>query len=298
LRLAGAIESRSGHPLAAAIARKAQESGAFSGIAVEDFQEVAGRGVMATIDGRRYVLGNPRVQRESGVSMVQLQDALAGLEDEAKTVVTVSEDGQLIGMLGIADIVRPGAQAVIQRLARAHIRTIMLTGDNERSARAIADQLGLDEFRADLLPIDKVDVLKDLRRTYGCVAMVGDGINDAPAMAESNVGIAMGAAGSDVAVGAGDIVLMSDDLSKIGYLCELSARAVRTVRQNIVISLVNIAFMVSAALAGYLGLVSGLLLNEASALVVIFNAVSLLKWSTRTKAAGLRASTDESASAS
>jgi Cd2+/Zn2+-exporting ATPase len=297
LRLAGAIESRSGHPLAAAIARKAQESGAFSGIAVEDFQEVAGRGVMATIDGRRYVLGNPRVQRESGVSMVQLQDALAGLEDEAKSVVTVSEDGQLIGMLGIADIVRPGAQAVIQRLARAHIRTIMLTGDNERSARAIADQLGLDEFRADLLPIDKVDVLKDLRRTYGCVAMVGDGINDAPAMAESNVGIAMGAAGSDVAVGAGDIVLMSDDLSKIGYLCELSARAVRTVRQNIVISLVNIAFMVSAALAGYLGLVSGLLLNEASALVVIFNAVSLLKWSTRTKAAGLRAPTDESASA-
>jgi len=278
LRLAGAIESRSGHPLAAAVARKAKENGDLSAVSVEDFQEASGLGVTATIDGRRYILGNPRFQRESGVSIVEVEDAVARLEDDAKTVVTVSEDGRLIGLLAIADTVRTGVKDVIERLRRTGIRTVMLTGDNERSARAIAHQLGIDEYFGGLLPTDKVDVLKDLREKHGSVAMVGDGINDAPAMAVSNVGIAMGAAGSDVAVEAGDVVLMSDDLSKIAYLRELSARAVRTIRQNIWISLINVAFMVSAALAGYLGLVTGLLLNEGSALFVIFNAVWLLKW--------------------
>ncbi|HEY5386647.1 MAG TPA: cation-translocating P-type ATPase, partial [Thermoleophilia bacterium] len=239
LRLAGAIESRSGHPLAAAVARKAKESEALSGVSVEGFQEVSGLGVTARIGGRRYILGNPRFQQESDVSVAEVQDAVTRLEDEAKTVVVVSEDGRLIGLLGIADTVRPGARDVIERLRRAGIRTVMLTGDNERSARAIADQLGIDEHFAGLLPTDKVDVLKELRQKHGSVAMVGDGINDAPAMAVSNVGIAMGAAGSDVAVEAGDVVLMSDDLLKIGYLRELSAKAVRTIRQNIVISLAN-----------------------------------------------------------
>ena len=196
-------------------------------------------------------------------------------------MVAVSEDERVIGLLAIADTVRPGAQDVIALLRRSGITTIMLTGDNERSARAIAAQLGIDEYHAALLPTDKVDLLKALREKYGSVAMVGDGINDAPAMAVANVGIAMGAAGSDVAVEAGDVVLMSDDLSKIAYLRELSARAVRTIRQNIWISLINVAFMVAAALAGYLGLVSGLLLNEGSAFFVIFNAVLLLRWRSR-----------------
>ncbi len=281
LRLAGAIESRSGHPLAAAVARKANENGDLSAISVEDFQEVSGLGVAAAIDGRRYVIGNPRFQRESEVPIAAVEDAISRLEDDAKTVVAVSDDGRLIGLLGIADTVRPGVKDVIGRLRQSGITTIMLTGDNERSARAIAAQLGIDEYHAALLPTDKVDLLKVLREKYGSVAMVGDGINDAPAMAVSNVGIAMGAAGSDVAVEAGDVVLMSDDLSKIVYLRELSARAVRTIRQNIWISLINVAFMVSAALAGYLGLVSGLLLNEGSALFVIFNAVWLLKWKSK-----------------
>ena len=206
---------------------------------------------------------------------------MARLEDEAKTVVAVSEDERVIGLLAIADTVRPGARDVIALLKRSGITTIMLTGDNERSARAIAAQIGIDEYHAALLPTDKVDLLKALREKHGSVAMVGDGINDAPAMAVANVGIAMGAAGSDVAVEAGDVVLMSDDLSKIAYLRELSARAVRTIRQNIWISLINVAFMVAAALAGYLGLVSGLLLNEGSALFVIFNAVLLLRWRSR-----------------
>jgi len=295
LCLAGAIESRSGHPLAAAVARKAKENGDLSAVSVEDFQEVSGLGVAAAIDGRRYIIGNPRFQRESEVSIAEVEDAIARLEDDAKTVVAVSEGGRLIGLLGIADTVRPGVNDVIGTLRQSGIKTIMLTGDNERSARAIAAQLGIDEYHAALLPTDKVDLLKALREKYGSVAMVGDGINDASAMAVSNVGIAMGAAGSDVAVEAGDVVLMSDDLSKIVYLRELSAKAVRTIRQNIWISLINVAFMVSAALAGYLGLVSGLLLNEGSALFVIFNAVWLLKWKSKAGMSAANAGSETSA---
>ena len=137
-------------------------------------------------------------------------------------------------------------------------------------------QAGVDEYYAQLLPEDKVRVVKELKEKYGSVAMVGDGVNDAPAMAVSNVGIAMGAAGTDVAIEAGDIVLMSDDLSKINYVRELSRKTVNNIKQNIAVSLINIAFMVAAALLGYLGLVSGLLLNEISALVVIGNALRLL----------------------
>ena len=154
----------------------------------------------------------------------------------------------------------------------------MLTGDNERSAQAIARRVGVDEDPARLLPTDKVDVVRKLREQYGPVAMVGDGINDAPAMAVADVGIAMGAAGTDIAIEAGDIVLMSDDLGKIAYVRELSHRTVTTIRQNIAVSLINVAFMVIAALLGYLGLVTGLLLNEASAVFVILNALRLLKW--------------------
>jgi len=281
LRVAGAIESRSGHPLAAAVTRRCRESGDGPVLAVDDFEEVSGLGVTALVGGRRYMIGNARFLAGSEVALSEAEADIARLEDEAKTVVVVSEDAQVIGLLGIADTVRPGAQEVIALLRRSRITTIMLTGDNERSARAIAAQLGIDEFHAALLPTDKVDLLKALRDKHGSVAMVGDGINDAPAMAVANVGIAMGAAGSDVAVEAGDVVLMSDDLSKIAYLRELSARAVRTIRQNIWISLINVAFMVAAALAGYLGLVSGLLLNEGSALFVIFNAVLLLRWRSR-----------------
>jgi len=281
LSLAGGIESRSGHPIAAAIVRKAKESNGFSGLAVEDFEETSGLGVQATIDGHHYVVSNPRFQQERGVSMEQAQEAVAALESEGKTVVVMSRDGDLLGLLAIADRMRPGVKESLQRLKAAGIRTVMLTGDNERSARAIAEVAGVDEYYAQLLPTDKVEVIKKLREKFGSVAMVGDGINDAPAMAVSNVGIAMGAAGSDIAIEAGDVVLMSDDLGKIDYLRGLSSRAITTIKQNIVVSLVNIAFMIIAALLGYLGLVTGLLLNEASAILVIFNALRLLTWKSK-----------------
>ena len=198
------------------------------------------------------------------------------LENQGKTTILVGQNGKLLGILAIADALRPGAKETLSIIREQGTRTVMLTGDNERCAKAIAAQVGVDEYYAQLLPEDKVRVVKELKEKYGSVAMVGDGVNDAPAMAVSNVGIAMGAAGTDVAIEAGDIVLMSDDLSKINYVRELSRKTVNIIKQNIAVSLINIAFMVAAALLGYLGLVSGLLLNEISALAVIGNALRLL----------------------
>ncbi len=273
LNLAGNIEFRSGHPIAAAIVRKAKESNAFSSLPIEDFNETSGLGVTGRVNREKYIVSNTRFQEENGAFIEPARKDIASLENEGKTVVLVSRESQLIGLLAIADQMRPGAKEALNRLKNAGIRTVMLTGDNERSAKAIAQQVGVDEYYAQLLPTEKVDVIKKLKEKYGSVAMVGDGINDAPAMAVSNVGIAMGAAGTDIAIEAGDVVLMSDDLSKIGYLRELSSKTVTTIKQNITVSLINIAFMVVAALIGMLGLVTGLLLNEASAILVIANAL-------------------------
>ncbi len=281
LNLAGSIESRSGHPIAAAIVREAKEKDASLGLVVEDFHEASGLGIKARIGGKQYNVGNVRFQQENGVSVGHAQETTARLENDGKTIILVSQDGRSIGLLAIADKVRPGAKESLQRLKNAGLRTVMLTGDNERSAKAIAQQVGIDEYYAQLLPTDKVGVIKTLKEKYGVVAMVGDGINDAPAMAASDVGIAMGAAGTDIAIEAGDVVLMSDDLSKIGYLRELSSRTVTIISQNIAVSLINIAFMVIVALVGLLGLVTGLLLNEASAILVIANALRLLKWNSK-----------------
>ncbi len=285
LDLAGCVESRSGHPLAAAIVRKARESGTFSGRAVGQFEETAGRGVSASVEGEICRIGSPRALSELGIDTGKAQETVARFEGEGRTVVLVSRGDRLAGLVAIADEVRAGAVEALQRLSRAGVRTVMLTGDNERSAAAIAHRVGVDEYQAQLLPTDKIDAVRQLKERYGSVAMVGDGINDAPAMAVADVGIAMGAAGTDIAIEAGDVVLMSDDLAKLAYVRELSHRTVTVIRQNIAVSLINVAFMVIAALLGYLGLVSGLLLNEGSAVFVILNALRLLTWKSRNEPA-------------
>ena len=276
LTLASSIECRSGHPLANAIVRKAKESNISIETNLEEFADVTGKGVKAKINGQQCFAGSARFLQENEISTHEHQDQIAELENQGKTTILVGQNGKLLGILAIADALRPGAKETLSIIREQGTRTVMLTGDNERCAKAIAAQAGVDEYYAQLLPEDKVKVVKELKEKYGSVAMVGDGVNDAPAMAVSNVGIAMGAAGTDVAIEAGDIVLMSDDLSKINYVRELSQKTVNNIKQNIAISLINIAFMVAAALLGYLGLVSGLLLNEISALVVIGNALRLL----------------------
>lgn len=276
LTVAASMECKSGHPLADAILRKARENKVSVDAKLEDFVEITGKGVKAKLNGNECFVGNVRFLQENAILPENIGEQVAELEDEGKTVILVGRQGKLLGLLAIADEVRPGAKETVEVIREAGLKTIMLTGDNERCAKAIAAQVGVDEYFAQLLPDDKVKVVKQLKERYGSVAMVGDGVNDAPAMAVSNVGIAMGAAGTDVAIEAGDIVLMSDDLSKINFVRELSRKTVSNVKQNISVSLVNIAFMVAAALLGYLGLVTGLLLNEISALVVIGNALRLL----------------------
>jgi Cd2+/Zn2+-exporting ATPase len=276
LTIAASIECRSGHPLASAILRKAKETNASTTFMLEEYQEVTGKGILATIGNVPCLVGSSRFLEEQGIVLDQAKAHMTQLENEGKTTILIAQGGTLLGIIAIADALRPNASDTIKSMKASGLKTVMLTGDNERCARAIAAQAGIDEYFAQLLPDEKVEVVKQLKHTYGSVAMVGDGVNDAPAMAMANVGVAMGAAGTDVAVEAGDIVLMSDDLSKISYVRGLSQKTVRTIKQNITISLVNVAFMVVAALLGYLGLVSGLLLNETSALLVIGNALRLL----------------------
>jgi Cd2+/Zn2+-exporting ATPase len=245
--------------------------------AVESFESLTGLGVTARIDGSLYFLGNSRLFEERGISISQHLEMVSRLENDGKSVVLLGKNGSMMGVLAIADGLRPDAKESMKALRKSGLQVIMLTGDNEGTAGAIATQAGIAEYRSRLLPEGKVEAVKGLKERFGRIAMVGDGINDTPAMAVSDVGIAMGAAGTDIAMETGDIVLMSDDLSKIDYALRLSRRAVRNIRQNIAASLAIVVFLVPAGLMGWIGLVPGLLLNEVSALVVIANALRLLK---------------------
>jgi len=178
----------------------------------------------------------------------------------------------------LLDQLRPEAVSTVKGLKQAGVeKVVMLTGDHEGTARAIAQQAGVDEYRAQLLPADKVEAVKQFKLKYGKVAMVGDGVNDAPAMATADVGIAMGAAGTDVAMETGDLALMSDDLSKILYALQLSRRSVSNIKQNIAAALAIVAFLVPMALIGWIDLVPGLLINEGGMLLVIANGLRLLR---------------------
>lgn len=276
LTLAGSIESRSEHPIAEAIVRKAKESEPPL-LSIGDFEAMAGLGVKARVNGSLYFAGSSRLLQEKGISLAQAQNEIFRFENEGKTAVILGSEQKVLGVLAVADKLRSETGEAIKTLKSSGIKVVMLTGDNERTAKAIASQAGVDEYLAELLPEDKVEAVKKLKERYGKVAMVGDGINDAPAMAVSDIGIAMGAAGTDVAIETGDIVLMSDDLSKIDYTLRLSRRSISIIRQNITASLAIVAFLVPAALIGWLSLVPGILLNEVSALIVIVNALRLLK---------------------
>lgn len=276
LRLAASVEAASEHPLAGAIVAAAQNRG----LRVEpgtDLRAIPGVGVEATVDGRRLFVG-----RANGLAWDQGGELLAGeldrLERDGKTAVVLRDGEAVIGILAIADAVREGADGVIDELRGLGIdRVVMLTGDNERTAAAVARGLGLGEWRAGLLPADKTAAVAALKSEHGAIAMVGDGVNDAPALATADIGIAMGAAGTDVALETASVALMADDLAKLPDAIRLSRRALTNIRQNIALSLATIAILVAGALAGGLTLTSGLLLNEGTALLIIANGLRLLR---------------------
>ena len=277
LSIAGSLETRSEHPLAEAILRETKNKQLVLS-PVEGFEAITGKGAKGKVNDKTYYIGNPRLFESISVELGQFRSNFERLQGEGKTVICVGDENNVLGLIAVADQPKPEAKEAILGLKKLGIRKIvMLTGDNEGTAKAIASQLGIDEYRAELLPEDKINAVKELQKQYGMVGMVGDGVNDTPALAQADLGIAMGAAGTDVALETADMALMTDRLEQLVYAIRLSRLTVRTIKQNIGFSLAVVAFLVVTALAGWLSLVTGLLLNEGSALVIIANGVRLLK---------------------
>ena len=275
LGLAAAVEATSEHPLAAAVVAAATERG-LTITPAADARAAPGMGVHGTADGHQVSVGRP--PDHGGSLPGPARHQLAAMQDDGKTAVLVTIDRHPAGLLGIADQLRPEAAATVTALGRLGIhRVVMLTGDNPATTAAIAQTAGIGDWRAGLLPEDKTAAVATLRTQAGAVAMVGDGINDAPALATADVGIAMGAAGTDVALETADIALMADQLAKLPAAITLARKAASIIRQNIALSLAAIAALDTAALTGHMSLAAGLLLNEGSAVLIIANGLRLLR---------------------
>ena len=276
LQRAAAMESHSDHPLALAIMRYAAEKKVVAA-AAEDFQILQGKGATAKFDGRPFWLGSHRHLEERGQETQEIHERLETLSSAGRSVVVIGNETHVCGMIALADQLRPETQQVIAALRAQGIEhLIMLTGDNRATATAIAQATGIDEFRAELLPADKVKAIEELLQKYGQVAMVGDGVNDAPALGRATLGIAMGAVGSDAAIETADVALMSDDLSKVAWLIGHSRRALAIIRQNIFASLSIKVLFVVLTLAGFASLWAAIAADAGVSLLVVFNGLRLL----------------------
>lgn len=275
---AAAVEKLSEHPLAKPVVQQAEEQGQLP--EATEFQVIPGHGVIATVAGKRISVGNRKLVREQGTTIdAEVEERMVAKENVGHTAVIVTEDQQILGVIFIADVPREEALTLVARLKRSGIeKVVMLTGDNSRTAQAIANQLGIDEFRAEMLPEDKVAEIRNLKQQGRIVAMVGDGINDAPAMATADVSIAMGAAGTDVAMETADLVLMADRLEKLPYAIGLSRQTLRVIKQNVSFAVLVVLVLLMGVIGNVVLLASGMLVHEASVLLVILNAMRLLSY--------------------
>lgn len=271
LRLAFGVERFSEHPLARAVVKKAEAMGTPT-LNSTDFNAITGSGARASVEGKTVYVGEPGLFLGKGQENPFLPQ-MEQLRSEGKTVVFVGTQEKIEGLIAFRDEVRPRAKEVIETLHGMGIKMIMLTGDNKVTGRAIAKELDIDEVKAGLKPEDKIRWIKELKKKYGYVAMVGDGINDAPALAQASVGIAMGAAGTDAAIEASDIALMSDDLSKLPEAISLSKKARAISNQNIVFSLLILTLLIPSALVGVMTVVTAVFLHEASELLAVANGL-------------------------
>lgn len=279
LRIAAIGEAYSEHPLAKAIIRAAAsvpgEPAEFPG----DNEIIKGRGLMFTTGGRRFLLGNRRLFSENMIDFSEQEAYLSQEERQGRTVVMLGEAGAVVGVISIADSVRPEAKRLIADLRNLGIRrVVMLSGDNAQSVGSVAAELGFDDYFAELLPEDKVRVLAGLQAKWGRIAMVGDGVNDAPALASADLGIAVAGAGNDVALETADVVLMAAGVAKLSLAIGLSRRTVRNMKQNIGFALLVAAGLLAGVLVKTVDLSVGMLVHEASVLLVIMNAVRLLAY--------------------
>lgn len=271
LQMAASAERLSEHPFASPILDRAEKEG-LELLEVSEFQALIGYGVRATVGNEEVFVGQPSIFEERGVSMPD-QAILDRVQNEGKTPVLVGSVGQIFGVLALRDEPRIGAKMTIDDLQRMDIDVVMLTGDNPTAASNIAAQIGIRDARADLSPEEKIGEVRKLKEEFGVVAMIGDGINDAPALAEATVGIAMGAAGTDAAIEAADVALMSDEISKVPYAISMGRRARRIGMQNIVFSLIVLAILIPSALLGVLGVAAVILFHEASEMIAVANGV-------------------------
>ncbi|MGO0577669.1 heavy metal translocating P-type ATPase [Ornithinimicrobium panacihumi] len=283
LRMAARAEAGSEHPLARPIVEAAQDRlpGFVAGLP-EHTEPVPGKGIVASLDGHRIAVGNLALlqaeQLAGSRDHGRVAEVVADLAAKGRTPMVVACDGRPVGVVAVADTIREDAAEMVRRLHASGVKkVVMLTGDIEPVARAVGRQVGIDEVRAGLLPEDKLEAVADLRRQGYTVAMVGDGVNDAPALATADIGVAMGAAGTGVAIETADIALMKDNLLKLPEAVSLARRTVNNMRQNIVIALATVAVLMFGVLFGGVTMAIGMLVHEASVLVVIVNAMRLLR---------------------
>ena len=281
LSIAAAIEKGSAHPLAAAIVEKAKALNLDIDIhKTDDVQSITGKGISAVINGNRYYVGSPGLFKEKMSVFLsdEVNSQISGLQAEGKTVMILASDDAVMLLIAVSDRVRESAGLAIERLHRAGIeKTVMLTGDNTRTAEAVAKQVGVTDVRAELLPEEKLNFIKDLRKDYEHVAMIGDGVNDAPALAAASVGVAMGGAGTDTALETADIALMADDLDKLPYTIKLSRKALKIIKQNITFSLAIKALALVLVIPGWLTLWIAIFADMGATLIVTLNSMRLLR---------------------
>lgn len=277
LTRAAALEADSSHPLALAVLEEAERQGVTYGRA-ESVIASSGKGAEGDIDGRRFWIGSHRLMEEKGAETPEFHRLASEMEDAGHSLIAVGNDSHICGLLGVADGIREGTEEMLEELRALGIsELVMLTGDNEGTARAVAGAIGLEEYRAELLPPEKVSVVADMRRRFGSAAMVGDGVNDSPALATATTGIAMGAAGTHVAIETADIALMSDDLAKLPWLVRHSRRVLRVIRQNIVFSLAVKAVFITLAALGMATLWMAIAADMGASLLVVANGLRLLR---------------------
>ena len=273
LKFAAAVERLSEHPLARAISQQA----ALEKIIVpeaHDFRALTGAGAFATINGQLIHVGNLALFKELNVDLTAARSQVDRLQNEGKTVVLVGRNQEVLGAVALRDEIRPGAREALDDLRGAGVRgVVMLTGDTEQTAKAIAEELGIVEMRASLKPEDKVRTVRELETRALKVAMVGDGINDAPALAAASVGIAMGTAGTDAAIEAADVALMGDDLKGVVYAIQTGRRAVGIMRQNIVFSILLLVVLIPSAVAGILTIATAVIAHEGAELLAVANGL-------------------------
>lgn len=277
LNLAGSLDAGSEHPVAHAIVTAHRDEPGSTLLEVDDFEAVVGRGVKGRIDGNAYWLGNHRLTEENGVCSPEVEKELKALEGQGKTAVVLTNDKQALAVLGVADTLRETSVEAVRELHELGVKTLMLTGDNSTTARAIASQVGIDDARGDLLPDDKLRIVTELRKAGQSVGMVGDGINDAPALAQSSIGFAMGAAGTDTALETADVALMQDDLRRLPLFIRLSHRTASVLKQNIAFSLFVKVLVFVLALAGKATLWMAVFADLGASLIVVANGLRLLR---------------------